>query len=208
MRFLNGNSARLVVTPRFSKSLVGFVAGVTLLGLAGCAGSTTAPTSYMLPSTAAAVQYQKPLAIMVSPVRIAGHLDSDGIVMQLNDIEVYQARQHLWAEGISQQLQQQLQQRLALTLPQAQVVSKGQPLQAQLPVRDIRVNVTRFQGQHGGGALVEGQWQLLNGAGKFIKQRSFSISTPLESDGYPALVRALGTAWDQLADQLAAELAR
>ncbi|MFD1006665.1 PqiC family protein [Oceanisphaera ostreae] len=208
MRFFNRNSARLVATRRFSKSLAGLLACATLLGLAGCAGSTTAPTTYMLPSTAADQQYHKPLAIMVSPVRIAGHLDSEGIVMQLNDIEVYQARQHLWAEGISQQLQQQLQQRLAITLPQAQVVSKGQPLQAQLPVRDIRVNVTRFQGQHGGGALAEGQWQLLNEAGNLIKQRSFSISTPLEDDGYPALVRALGKAWDQLADTIALEITK
>lgn len=182
------------------------IAGFALLGLSGCAGSTVGPTTYMLPTGETGQHSDSRLAIMVSPVHIAGHLDSDGIVMQLNDIEVYQARQHLWAEGIGQQLQQQLQQRLALALPRAQVVGKGQPLQARLPIRDIRVQVTRFQGQQDGEALAEGQWQLLDGSGKVLEQRRFSITEPLANDGYPALVRALGRAWSQLADTLVAEL--
>lgn len=202
-RFFNRHTVMLTPSALTAKPLAALLAGVAILGLSGCAGSATAPTTYMLPSTVPTQQYHKPLAVMVSPVRIAGHLDSEGIVMQLNDIEVYQARQHLWAEGISQQLQQLLQQRLALTLPQAQIVSKGQPLQATLPVRDIRVQVTRFQGQQGGDALLEGQWQLLDDNGQLLKQQRFSRVTPLENDGYPALVRALGQGWEQLADAIA-----
>ncbi|GGB54034.1 hypothetical protein GCM10011502_28990 [Oceanisphaera marina] len=204
-RLLNRQGFMPSIQPQRATSLM-LIAGFVLLSLGGCAGSAAGPTTYMLPSSAAEQHYDSQLAIMVAPVRIAGHLDSEGIVMQLNDIEVYQARQHLWAEGIGQQLQQQLQQRLALVLPQAQVVGKGQPLQANLPVRDIRVQVTRFQGQQNGDALAEGQWQLLDGSGQLLKQRRFSITEPLENDGYPALVRALGSAWEQLADTLAEEL--
>ncbi len=177
-----------------------------LLGLSGCAGSDPGPSSYLLPSTSPTQQYPSALAIAVAPVGIAGHLDSDGIVMQLNDIEVYQARQHLWAEDLGKQLQQQLQQRLASSLPRAQVVSKGQPMVAGVPVRDIRVQVSRFQGHHDGMALAEGQWQLLDGSGRLLKQTGFRVEQPLTDDGYPALVRALGAAWEQLADQLATEL--
>lgn len=204
-RLLNRQRLMPLTQPRGATPFM-LIAGFALLGLGGCASPAAGPTSYMLPSSVAEQHHDSRLAIMVAPVRIAGHLDSEGIVMQLNDIEVYQARQHLWAEDIAQQLQQQLQQRLALALPQAQVVGKGQPLQSNLPVRDIRVQVTRFQGQQDGDALAEGQWQLLDGAGKLLKQRRFSISEPLENDGYPALVRALGGAWEQLADTLAAEL--
>lgn len=193
-------------SPLQARPLVGLLAGLALLALSGCAGSTDGPTTYMLPGTQAGLHYSNRLAVMVAPVRIAGHLDSEGIVMQLNDIEVYQARQHLWAEGINQQLQQQLQQRLARTLPQAQVVGKGQPLQAGVPVRDIRISVSRFQGHYQGSAIVEGQWQLLDGSGSVLKQAGFTIEQPLADDGYPALVRALGAAWDQLADTLATEL--
>ncbi|MDX1269731.1 MAG: hypothetical protein R3311_20330, partial [Oceanisphaera sp.] len=73
--------------------ILSLLLGPLLLGLSGCAGSNAAPSSYLLPSTAPTQQYPHALAITVAPVGIAGHLDSDGIVMQLNDIEVYQARQ-------------------------------------------------------------------------------------------------------------------
>ena len=177
-----------------------------LLGLSGCAGSDSAPASYLLPSSAPVQQYPHELAITVAPVGIAGHLDSDGIVMQLNDIEVYQARQHLWAEDLGKQLQQQLQQRLTLSLPRAQVVNKGQPILDGVPIRDIRIQVGRFQGHHDGMALAEGQWQLLDGSGRLLKQAGFRVEQPLTDDGYPALVRALAGAWDRVADQLAAEI--
>ncbi|MGO1248076.1 MAG: PqiC family protein [Oceanisphaera sp.] len=195
-------------TQLFSQSTCALLAGVALVGLSGCSSSAVTPTTYMLPSSAPTQHYQQQVAITVSPVRISGHLDTDGIVMQLNDIEVYQARQHLWAEGINQQLQQQLQQRLALNLPQSQVVSKGQPLQAELPVRDVRVQVTRFQGLTVGDALLTGQWQLLNGSGQLLNQQTFNIITPLDKDGYPALVRALGQGWEQLADDIALHIAQ
>jgi hypothetical protein len=179
-----------------------------LLGLAGCAASQPGTASYLLPSTAPEQQYERRLAIQVAPVRLAGHLDSEGIVMQLNDIEVYQARQHLWGEEIAGQLQRLLQERLGRALPQSQVVSRGQPLLEGAPVRDLRVQVSRFQGRFDGVALAEGQWQLLDGNGRLLAQAAFSAEQPLADDGYPALVRALGAAWEQAADQLAAELGK
>lgn len=179
-----------------------------LLGLAGCAASQPGTASYLLPSTAPEQQYERRLAIQVAPVRLAGHLDSEGIVMQLNDIEVYQARQHLWGEEIAGQLQRLLQERLGRALPQSQVVSRGQPLLEGAPVRDLRVQVSRFQGRFDGVALAEGQWQLLDGNGRLLAQAAFSAEQPLADDGYPALVRALGAAWEQVADQLAAELGK
>lgn len=192
--------------PAFMTGLLLMLLGPLLAGLSGCAGSDPGPSSYLLPSTAPATHYPRALAVAVAPVGIAGHLDGDGIMLQLNDIEVYQARQHRWAEDIGKQLQQRLQQRLTQSLNQAQVVSKGQPLQEGVPVREIRVQVSRFQGHHDGIALAEGQWQLLDGGGRLLKQANFSVEQPLADDGYPALVRALGAAWEQLADQLAAEL--
>ncbi|WP_375054936.1 membrane integrity-associated transporter subunit PqiC [Zobellella sp. DQSA1] len=177
-----------------------------LLGLAGCSASQPGTTSYLLPSTVPERQFEHRLAIQVAPVRLAGHLDGEGIVMQLNDIEVYQARQHLWAEDIAGQLQRVLQERLGRALPRAQVVSRGQPLLEGAPVRDLRIQVTRFQGRFDGIALAEGQWQLLDGNGRLLAQAAFSAEQILEDDGYPALVRALGAAWEQVADQLATEL--
>ena len=182
--------------------------GATLLLMAGCASQTVQTSSYMLPASTPEQQYSNALAVAIAPVRLTGLLDNQGIVMELNDIEVHQARYHLWAEDIGVQLQQQLQQRLTLSLPQAQIVAKGQPLQADLPQREVRVSVNAFQGSYSGNAIVQGQWLLLGEQGQLLKQHNFRIEQPLPADGYPALVRALASAWDQVSEQLAATLAK
>ena len=183
------------------------LAGVTLLVMVGCASKTVQPTTYMLPTSTPEQHYSSALAVAVAPIRLTGLLDNQGIVMELNDIEVYQARQHLWAEDIGVQLQQQLQQRLTLSLPRTQIVAKGQPLQAGLPQREIRVSVNAFQGSYNGNAIVQGQWLLLGENGQLLKQKNFRIEQPLAADGYPTLVRSLGAAWDQVSDELAGALA-
>ena len=183
------------------------IAGAALLMLAGCAGKTAQTNHYMLPSNAPQQQYANSLAVAVAPIRLTGLLDNPGIVMQLNDIEVYQARQHLWAEDIGVQLQQQLQQQLSASLPQAQIVAKGQPVQADLAQREVRVSVHAFQGSYNGHAIVQGQWQLLGDNGQLLKHKNFTIEQPLTADGYPTLVRSLGAAWDQVSQELAAALA-
>lgn len=197
---------------RVAGLITGLITGVSLLSLVGCAGKINSPASYILPSSTteltAEQQYTTQLAVVVAPIRLATHIDNEGIIMQINDIEVYQAREHLWAQEISQQLQQQLQQRLAHTLPNAHIVSKGQPLPQNVTVRELQLQVNRFQGQFSGDALAEGQWQLLDSSGQLLKQHRFSVLEPLNDDGYPALVRALGRAWESQADALALELSR
>ena len=183
------------------------LAGITLLVITGCASKTVQPTTYILPASTPEQHYSSALAVAIAPIRLTGLLDNQGIVMELNDIEVYQARQHLWAEDIGIQLQQQLQQRLTLSLPHAQIVAKGQPLQAGLPQREVRVSVNGFQGSYNGNAIVQGQWLLLGESGQLLKQQNFRIEQPLPADGYPALVRTLAAAWDQVSEQLAAALA-
>ncbi|ART79253.1 PqiC family protein [Oceanisphaera avium] len=183
--------------------------GLSLLSLVGCASAPPSPTHYMLPTAAgAATVYPTQLVVKVAPIHLASHIDNEGIIMQLNDIEVYQAREHLWGQDIGQQLQQQLQQRLAKDLPNATIVSKGQTVARNMPVRELQVQVSRLQGQFSGDALIEGQWQLLDEQGQLITQQPFSVLTPLTKDGYPELVRALGKAWQQQADVLARELSR
>ena len=183
------------------------LAGVTLLLMAGCASKTVQTSSYMLPTSPPEQRYSSALAVAIAPIRLTGLLNNQGIVMELNDIEVHQARQHLWAEGIGVQLQQQLQQYLSLSLPQAQIVAKGQPLKAGLPQREVRISVTGFQGSYNGSAIAQGQWLLLDENGQLLKQKNFRIEQPLAADGYPALVRTLGEAWDQVSEELAAALA-
>lgn len=177
------------------------------LTLAGCAGSdnSAGQADYLLPESPADEQYSARLSVMVAPLDTAAFLDSDGVVMQISSIEVHQARNHLWAEPLPAQLRQLLIHRLQSALPESQIIQRGQPQHA-LPVREVRLRLDRFQGHYDGVALIRGHWQILDQEKNLLKQRAFSIESPLRADGYPELVRALAAGWEQLADELASTL--
>ena len=71
----------------------------------------------------------------------------------------------------------------------------------------LHVELSSFQGTYNGEAIAAGQWQLRDENGQVTMQHDFRAVTRLGSDGYPALVRALGRSWDQVASDIAAEIA-
>ncbi|MBA2777597.1 PqiC family protein [Billgrantia kenyensis] len=181
-----------------------------MLLLAGCASPTAPANRYMLPESASAPPGASPSAghlLLVQSPRLAHYLDSDGIVMQLDDISLNAARQHLWAEPLGRQLERGLRSRLAERLPDTRVMREEASLGRSEALR-LRVEVDRFQGRHDGLAIAGGQWQLLTADGGLLAMESFLAETELEDDGYPALVRALGTSWDQVAADIATAVRR
>jgi uncharacterized protein len=181
----------------------------TLL-LAGCASPTAPANRYMLPESASAPPEASPAAehlLLVQSPRLAHYLDRDGIVMQLDDITLNAARQHLWAEPLGRQLERGLRSRLAERLTDTRVMREEASLGRSEALR-LRVEVDRFQGRHDGLAIAGGQWQLLAADGRLLAMESFFAGTELEDDGYPALVRALGNSWDQVAIDIATAVRR
>lgn len=174
-------------------------------GVAGCASTSPAPQRYTLPEGAAGAH---PVAgadathqLLVRPPRLAHYLDVDGLVMQLDDITLTEARGHQWAEALGRQLERGLRTRLATRLPDTRVLlDDGGARQTGLT---LRLEVDRFQGRHDGQAVVGGQWQLRDAGGALLAMETFRVETELDADGYPALVHALGRGWDGVADQIA-----
>jgi uncharacterized lipoprotein YmbA len=68
------------------------------------------------------------------------------------------------------------------------------------------LDIEQFHGHFTGKAVTSGQWRLQDSKGNMLLISPFTIETPLASDGYPALVRALGSNLDKLAEKLAAEI--
>lgn len=171
-----------------------------LLGLAGCAGSPTSALRYTLPSPPAS---EESLAashtLVLDSLELASFLDSDGIVLQRSDILLHQASSNLWAEGLERQLARGLRQRLANRLPDTRVLGTAASAEA----LSLRVEVDQFQGRYDGMAVAGGRWQLHSADGELLALEPFQATVALESDGYPALVRALGRSWDQVADSMA-----
>ncbi|QJQ96579.1 MULTISPECIES: membrane integrity-associated transporter subunit PqiC [Halomonadaceae] len=181
---------------------------LTLALLVGCAGTPSPSNRYTLPSESVEatplVSGATRHTLLLRPVRVAHYLNSDGIILQLDDITLNQAREHLWAEDISRQLERGLRQRLSSRLPDTRVLGDGTP-DAEALV--LRVDVVRFQGHHDGFAVASGEWQLRNQRGELLALEPFEAVTELDADGYPALVRALGRSWSQVADGMASRIA-
>lgn len=178
--------------------------------LTGCAGTGTETSRYTLPVSQFAVEevYENNAVdvLVVEPIRMASYLNSEGIVMQLSDIEVLQARNHLWAESLGRQLERSLRQQLSAALPNTRVLTEARAAGDE-PLR-LRIDLDQFQGRYDGRAVVSGQWQVRNGQGEILSQDSFSVERVLESDGYPALVRSLAQAWNEVAGIIAEDLAQ
>ncbi|MCC4264236.1 PqiC family protein [Oceanimonas baumannii] len=177
------------------------------LSLAACAssGNSASSADYLLPEHPATEQHNARLSVTVAPITTASFLDNDGIVMQVSPLEVHQARHHLWADPLPAQLRQLLIHRLSTALPEAQIIHRGEP-QNKYSGREVRLQLSRFQGRFDGVALIRGHWQILDDSTTLLLQRSFTLEVPLNTDGYPELVRALAAGWEQVADELARAL--
>lgn len=179
-------------------------AALTSLLLGGCASSTPAPERYTLPAAqvqdAAGAEARHQL-LLASP-RLAHYLDVDGIVMQVDDITLVEARGHQWAEALGRQLQRALRDRLANHLPDTRVML-DEPGSREAQALRLALEIDRFQGRHDGLAVIGGRFRLYAPDGRLLAMRSLDVESVLAADGYPALVRALGSGWDEVAERLA-----
>ena len=135
--------------------------------------------------------------LFVEPVQVATFLNGRGLVIQLSEVELAMARQHVWAEPLAQQLQRQLRD---------QILAQNSDYRAAArPDADsvhISIAIDGFHGLSDGYATVSGHFAV-NAANML---QPFSIRVPLQQDGYPSLVAALSQGVQQLSLQIAQQL--
>jgi hypothetical protein len=188
----------------FIKSLL---SALLVLSLVACANKPVNTERYNLPEipqVTTQVSTNAEQVLVIGSIRLAEFLDSDRIVLQLDDITLHQARENLWAENLAQQIRRGLRNRLSSKLPDRLVVSDSRGLNQD--ALTLQLEIEQFQGHFNGNAVTSGQWQLQDSQGKLLVIAPFNIETTLASDGYPALVRALGSNLDKLAEQLASQI--
>lgn len=172
--------------------------------LSACASSVSPPARYVLPSNQPSTAPQTPKAeLSINAVNLAHYLDVEGIIMQLDDIEMREAREHQWAESLDRQLARNLRDDLATALKEVQVVNGPAGSNDALT---LQLNVDAFHGRHDGYAVASGQWQLRNAQNTLLHLDRFQTQTALTDDGYPALVRALDQNWASVARGIATTL--
>lgn len=182
-----------------------FVTALLIVLLSACAKQTVDKQHYFLPSPggqpATADKLEAARLLQISDVSLADFLDKSGLVLQLDDITLNQAKNHVWAEDLRQQINRGLQARLNRQQQPYTVVGS----QTAAALR-LSVEIHAFHGRYDGLALTSGQWQLRNQQGKVEQIERFDLQTELKQSGYPALVRALGENLDKLSGQIAGQL--
>ncbi|MBV7598524.1 ABC-type transport auxiliary lipoprotein family protein [Aeromonas encheleia] len=178
---------------------------LALLGLlAGCGSAPTSLHYYSLdtdnqpaPTVAAQPQHQ----LVLRPVALSGQLDKASLVYQLAGNELHFAEYHRWAGSLDGQLNQLTLNGLSSRLPGWVIRQDGA---RKGPV--LTISVERFQGRHDGRAVLSGRWRLLTEEGTVLRDMPFQQVRVLPDDGYGPLVDELGQGWQQLLDQIAADL--
>jgi len=149
---------------------------------------------YQLPAVVAGSAGDNAKPLYIEPVQVAGYLNGRGLVLQVSDVELVMARQHLWAEALDQQLQRQLRDLLAAGF--------NPVLQAGADTPRLTVQLARFHGQPDGYAVLSGRFTISNQPGS----QAFTLRVPLANDGYPALVTALAEGLQQLSTMISLQL--
>ena len=192
--------------PRWRRIGATALLAIATAALAGCAAQSMPTNRYTLPKADSPQQAGEPSSqaatLAIGPVEVASYLDQEGIVMQTSDIELNAANQNLWAESLGQQLTRRLRQSLAANLPDIVVLNTAR---SEAGAQRLTLSVDQFQGRYDGQAVASGEWQLHDG-NDLVAQRHFEVAQPLSDDGYPALVRTLGTVWDDVARQIAEDI--
>lgn len=176
-----------------------YITVALLVLLTGCA-SQPASSYYQLPTAPVKTDRTEvnATALYIEPVQVASYLNSRGLVLQLSDVELVTARQHLWAEALDQQLQRQLRDRIM-----AQASGYTAVLQARPDTVRVAVQLDQFHGLADGHAIVSGRFAISTQSGS----QPFNIRVALTDDGYPALVQALGQAVQELSQHISRQLA-
>jgi hypothetical protein len=68
----------------------------------------------------------------------------------------------------------------------------------------LQLNIDRFHAQDNGVTVISGYYTLQ--IKNKLVTKTFSYQQPLREDGYPAMVSALSTSWQQLVDQLIVDI--
>jgi uncharacterized lipoprotein YmbA len=175
-------------------------------GLSGCAGTSPPVRFYALEAAgpAAPLARRPELAIGLGPVLLPETLDRPQLVVRLAPFRVELAEFHQWAGNLGADLARLLGERLGGHLGTQRLFLHPWPRHRDLQAQ-VRVEVTRLEGNPGGAARLSGHWTLLDGAGR--QERSlaaFDLQEPVAGSEMQDLVAA----YSRLAERLAEHIAR
>ena len=177
--------------------------------LTGCA-HTPQPHYYVLsgPSVATNESTRSGPSIGIGPLLLPDYLDRPQIVTRATDSRLVLSNEHRWAEPLNVSFARALLGELEKQLPTQNLVVH--PWRASLDIaRQVRIDITRFERDAGGGFHLGARWSVTNGDNSIVPATRVSeIEVPVngQDDDYDALVAAANSAVAALASAIATQL--
>jgi uncharacterized protein len=178
-----------------------------LLALAGCANGQ--PTRFYTLSALADAPGGTPranlpeLTVGVGPVTLPPYLDRPQLVTRAGDNRVVLADFDSWVEPLQGMFARVLAENLALLLGTDDVLLLPQRRDFALD-RQVEVDVTRFDVDAAGNAVLDARWWVLDQDGeKVLRSGRSTISEPAKADDYTAAAGALSDALGAMSQEIA-----
>lgn len=183
---------------------------LTLGLLAGCSSTPQQLNYYFLTPSGEAIETDKAASsqeasiVLLEEIRLADYLNQSSLTMQLNDYQLYYARQHIWAEplqsSISKALLNDLNRQRDLRF-----IGLREPSGAE-PAFRLSVQIDHFVATDNAEVIASGKYWLANGDGQLLLDNSFALERSLQRDGYLHAVEQLRGLLAELAQQIGLEL--
>jgi uncharacterized lipoprotein YmbA len=142
----------------------------------------------------------------VGTVSIAPYLDRSGVIVQVGDHRVREARYHLWAEPLDRGIRAYLSDRIAASL--GRTLNNGPNGVDRWDYR-LDVSIEEFHGTLNGEARLVAQWSLIDTARDKLVASQRLVRTKAQTvDGYSGLVEAHAALLDELATEIVTALSR
>ncbi len=182
------------------------VAGICLLS--GCMGASAPEerTFYLLRARVGdgSTSIGTGAVVTMGNVRVAPYLNRAGIIVQLGEYRLREARFHLWAEPLDRGISYYLGERVTALLDRTE---DEEALARKLSRYRIDVSVDEFHGTLEGEARLVARWALREGkARKDIQTQRFARTKSQQGAGYAGLVATQIALLDELAEVIASEL--
>lgn len=174
--------------------------------LAGCASEQAMQSRhYLLPDNPAKPAAPQTSPILVVKTDLSEYLNHTGLVYRISEAEVVQAKHHLWAQGIVQQLTRRVINDLRAKQSSYWPVELNSALELD-GKQQLHVRLQKFNGVFTGVAEIAGEWLLINQDGQIARNEYFQIEVPLKQEGYYSLIASLSEGLGKLTDLIAAQL--
>ena len=173
-----------------------------LLALVACSSQPASNSSFLLRSDAQVQsrELRPSTEYTFGSLTVADYINNLGLVVETEDGEVREARNHRWAEPLATSIKSFLASEISAQLGEDILVQGN----AEAATR-IDVAIDQLHGNTSGEAVLVAYWQLHSAtAEKRVFQ--FAETEALQSDGYPALAAAEKRLLLRLALQIAGKL--